>query len=262
MNLGLAGKVILVAGASAGIGAATARVLASEGAKLALVARGREALEALRAEPGLAAADTIAIPADLGLPGGADEAVATAVRHFGRLDGAVISIGAAQGGRFETLGDDVWENALALKFMGTVRLLRALFAPLRDAGGGRIAVVVGNNGRQPNALMLPGSAANAACLALVKGVADGWTADNITVNAINPGPTHTDRWTRLIDGIARETGRPAAEVNAEQLAKLPTGRLATPEEIGRLAALLVSDVSAMMTGTSITADGGATKSIA
>jgi len=262
MDLQLAGKVVLVAGASAGIGAATARVLASEGARVALVSRSREKLDALLAELAFAGRDGFAVAADLSTPAGCESAVAETLAHFGRIDGAVISVGAAQGGPFEGLGDQVWEEAFALKFMGTVRVLRSLIAPMRAAGGGRVAVVVGNNGRQPNPLMLPGSAANAACLAVVKGVAEAYAADNIHVNAINPGPTHTDRWTRLIDGIARETGRSHEDVHREQVARLPGGRLATAEEIGRLAALLVSDVSSVMNGTSITADSGATKSLA
>jgi NAD(P)-dependent dehydrogenase (short-subunit alcohol dehydrogenase family) len=124
-----------------------------------------------------------------------------------------------------------------------------------------VVVVVGNNGRQPNAAMLPGSAANAACLAVIKGLADTVARDGVTINALNPGPTRTGRWSRLIEGLARQTNRPPAEIEAEQLARMPMGRIGEPIAMGRLAVILASDLADMVTGASLTADGGATKSL-
>ena len=127
---------------------------------------------------------------------------------------------------------------------------------------GRIVAIVGNTGRQPNALMLPGSAANAACLAVIKGLADAVAGDGITVNALNPGPTRTARWDRLIADMAAKAARPAGEIEVEQLSRQPLGRIADARSMAQLAVVLASDLADWVTGTSITADGGATGGLA
>jgi 3-oxoacyl-[acyl-carrier protein] reductase len=254
MDLGLGGKSAIVFGASKGIGAAAARALAGEGTRLALVSRSG-------GTAGIAGIAGTGIAADLTQTGDANRAVAEALAALGTIDLAVISVGAAQGGSFVDLADQVWEDALALKFMGMVRALRALIPPMRANGGGRIVVVVGNNGRQPSKSLLPGSAANAACLAVIRGLADDVAADGIRINALNPGPTRTDRWSTMIDRLATNSGRDPAAVEQEMLAIQPLGRIAEADEMGRLAAMLLSDAADMLVGTSLTADGGATKVI-
>lgn len=252
MDLGLGGKKGIVFGASKGIGAAAARALAGEGVRLALVSRSGGTADI----PG-----ATGIAADLTRTADTERAVEAALAALGRIDLAVISVGAAQGGSFVDLADGVWEDALALKFMGMVRVLRALIPPMRTGGGGRIVVVVGNNGRQPSKALLPGSAANAACLAVIRGLADDVAADGIRINALNPGPTRTDRWSTMIGRLATSSGRAADEIEAEMLAIQPLGRIAEADEMGRLATMLLSDAADMLVGTSLTADGGATKVI-
>jgi len=257
MNLGLAGRTALVFGGSRGIGAASADALVGEGAVLGLTGRSLEALAPMLARY----PDALPIAADLTVAGDADRAVAAMLARHGRIDLAVISVGAAQGGAFADLGDQVWEDALALKFMGMIRALRALVAPMRAAKFGRIVVIVGNNGRQPHKAMLPGSAANAACLAVVRGLADDVAADGVRINALNPGPTRTDRWAGLVERIAGADRRDPGEVERELLASQPLGRIAEADEMGRLVAMMLSDAADMLVGTSLTADGGATKVI-
>jgi 3-oxoacyl-[acyl-carrier protein] reductase len=260
MDLALGGKVALVAGGSRGIGAAAARLLAQEGAVVAVAARGGDGLDAMVAE--LGAARALAITADFSRSADADAAVEAVVRGFGRLDVLVVSIGAAQGGLFWELDDPVWTTAFDLKFMGMVRLLRAAAPVMKAQGCGSIVVVVGNNGRQPGARMLPGSAANAACLAVVKGLGDELAPYGVRVNAVNPGPTRTDRWDVLMRNLAAGSGRSVAEEEAEQFARIPIGRIGDPAEVAVLIALLASERSATVAGASITADGGATKALA
>lgn len=257
MNLGLDGRVALVFGGSRGIGAACGRVLAAEGATVALTSRTRGALDpALLEIP-----NALAIEADLTRAGDAEHAVAEVLARHGRIDLAVISAGAAQGGAFETLADQVWEEAFALKFMGMVRALRALLPPMRAAGFGRVVVIVGNNGRQPSKTLLPGSSANAACLAVIRGLADDVAGDGVRINALNPGPTRTDRWSTMIERLSNASARPIAEVEAELLAQQPLGRIAEADEMARLTVMMLSDAAGMLVGTSLTADGGATKGI-
>lgn len=258
MDLGLAGKTAIVAGATEGIGRATAQQLAAEGAQVFAVARRAEALQALQTEIGGGWA-----AADLTDSAATEAAVQAACERFGAApDILIISAGAAQGGLFWEIDDQTWQDALDLKFMGMVRLLRAVAPRMAEAARGRIVVIVGNNGKQPSARMAPGSAANAACLAAISALAEELAPLGISVNALNPGPTRTNRWDVLMDRLARAEGRPRDEVEAERLATMPRGRIGEPEEMARLAAVLASDLADMVTGTSLTADGGATRALA
>jgi len=254
MDLQLKDKIALVVGASRGIGAATARVLADEGASVALVAR--TAPSDLAAELG-----GQAFAADITRAADVDRCVGEVHAAFGRIDVVVISAGAAQGGLFWELDDAVWEDAMALKFFGMVRVLRTVAPILRDQGAGSVVAVVGNLARQPGKRLMPGSAANAACLAMLRGAAEELAPHGVRVNAISPGPTRTDRWATLVGNLARSSGRSADEIEAEQFAQIPFGRISEPEEIARTIAMLASDVVGPMIGASVTIDGGMTKGI-
>ena len=262
MDLGLSGRVALIAGGSAGIGAATARLLGSQGARVVLLARSADKLEETVKTITAAGGEAQSHVCDILDTAAVDRVVASIVKAYGRIDIAVLSIGAAQGGEFFGLADSVWSDALELKLMGSIRLLRAVVPHMQQQRYGRVAVVVGNNGRQPVARMLPGSAANAALLAVVKGLADEVAPFGVTINAINPGPTQTGRWEKLMDGLAAGNGQTRDDVESEFMSRLPLGKPNQPEDIAGLIAMLVSDVAKMMTGTSLTVDGGATKAIA
>jgi NAD(P)-dependent dehydrogenase (short-subunit alcohol dehydrogenase family) len=257
LDLGLAGRHAIVAGATRGMGAACARLLAAEGARVFALARDGAALAGLCAETGGRSA-----VADLTDTVSVEEAIAQAEAAYGPPEVLIVSAGAAQGGLFWEIGDTVWHEALELKLLGTVRLLRAVAPRMVAAGRGRICVIVGNNGRQPHPRMAPGSAANAACLAVVRALAEEVAPSGVTVNALNPGPTRTDRWNRLIANLAAADGRAPAAVEAEHLARMPKGRIGEADEMARLALVLVSDLADMVTGTSLTADGGATRALA
>jgi 3-oxoacyl-[acyl-carrier protein] reductase len=263
MDLGLAGKIAVVTGASKGIGAAAARCLAAEGANLMLAARSLDQLEALAEKLTQRHGVQAKIwPGDLREPRGADEAIAATMAAYGRIDIAVTSAGASQGGVFWEMPDQVWTDSLSLKFMGTIRTLRAVVPVMRAQGAGRIVVVVGSRGKQPTTLSMPASAANAGLLAVVKGLADEVAADGVIVNAISPGPTRTERWARQVNGLAASRGVDADSVEADFLGEIPLKRLGEPEEIARLIAFLASESAGNMTGASLTADGGWTRALA
>jgi 3-oxoacyl-[acyl-carrier protein] reductase len=262
MDLHLNGKVALITGASKGIGAAAARCLAREGASLMLAARTEDRLAALARD--LAAEHAIDAgiwSGDLRLSDSAEAAAAAAVDRFGRIDILVASAGASRGGGFWEIPEDVWAESLALKFMGTVRMLRAVVPIMLRQGAGRIVVVAGNTGKQPSPRLLPGAAANAALLTVVKGLADEVAPHGIIINAVNPGPTRTERWSGLMEAAAARQGTDAAAVEAEFVREIPLGRLAEPTEIARLIAFLASDAAGTVTGAAITADGGWTRGI-
>jgi NAD(P)-dependent dehydrogenase (short-subunit alcohol dehydrogenase family) len=263
MDLGLNGKTALITGASRGIGAATATLLAAEGVDLALVARDGERLDAQAAKLRRAHGVRVTpIAIDLTEPAAAPTAYRTAMQALGSLDLLVNSVGASQGGRFWDLDDAVWEASFQLKFMGTVRMMRAVVPDMVARRSGRIVTIIGNAGKQPSARQLPGAAANAALLAITKGLADDVAPYGVIVNAVNPGPTRTDRLTTLMANQAAQTGRRIDEIEADLVAQIPLGRLGEPDEMARLVVFLCSPAAMQVTGTSLTADGGTTRALA
>jgi 3-oxoacyl-[acyl-carrier protein] reductase len=262
MDLNLKGKVALVTGGNRGLGAASAKALGAEGARIFLTARDGEKLDRVASEISDAGGEVSILAADLTDPAAADTVARAGQKFFGRIDILVNAAGASQGGRFWEIPDQVWQDSLELKFMATIRMMRAVIPGMRKQKYGRIVSIVGNTGMQPASNLLPGAAANAALLAVTKGLADDVAVDGVIVNAINPGPTRTERWTTLMANLAASSGRPVEEIEGGFMESIPMNRFAEPEEIARLITFLASDMAANMTGTSITADGGWTKSIA
>jgi NAD(P)-dependent dehydrogenase (short-subunit alcohol dehydrogenase family) len=263
MELNLQGKVAIVTGGNKGFGAASAYELAKEGAHLLITARNMADLEKTAALiRGEFSSRVEIISADLTNSGEAQRIAEVALGAYGRIDILINCAGASQGGVFWEIEDKVWEDSLALKFIGTIRMIRAVITTMRKQKYGRIVTVAGNTGKQPHARMLPGSAANAALLAVTSGLAEEVAADGIVVNAINPGPSRTERWITLMQNLATQSAKSVEEVEAGILADIPINRLGAPEEIARLITFLASDAAANMTGTSITADGGWTRALA
>ena len=262
MDLSLKDKVALITGASRGLGAATAAALAAEGTHLVLTARDKDALDAqverLTGEFGIKA---LAAPADLTKSEACELVVKSALDTFGHIDILVNSAGASQGGLFWEIPDQVWHDSMELKVMGTIRMIRAVVPSMLKNKYGRIVNIVGNTGMQPSPRLLPGSSANAALMAITRGLAEELAPYSVVINALNPGPTRTERWTTLMGKLAESSNRTVTEVESDYTDQIPMDRLAEPEEIGRLAAFLASDLAANMTGACLTADGGWTKGI-
>ncbi len=263
MDLNLQDKVAIITGGNKGFGAASAFEFDREGANLLITARNEVDLtETAKKIAKEFSSKVETLSADLTTPGEAEKIAQAALKTYGRIDILINCAGASQGGVFWEIEDKVWEDSLALKFLGTVRMIRAVIPSMRKQNYGRIVTVAGNTGKQPNARMLPGSAANAALLAVTAGLAQEVAADGIVLNAVNPGPSRTERWNTLMQNLSRQSGESVEEVEAGIMADIPMDRLGAPEEIARLIAFLASDTAANMTGTSITADGGWTKALA
>jgi len=262
MDLGLKGKVAMVTGGSSGIGRESARTLAAEGVKLMLVARSadklRTAAEEIASEFGV---ETAFFACDLGEPDAATRAVAATLARFHRLDVAVCSAGASANGIFWEIPDEVWEASFRLKFMGTMRTLRAALPPMREQKSGRIVVIAGNLGRQPSPRGLPSAFANAALLAVVKGVADEVAAQGIFINAVSPGLTRTPRFEERVVAQAKATGKSAEQIEHDMTAAVPSGRISEADEIARTVTWLASPAAGQITGTNVTVDGGHTKGV-
>lgn len=263
MKLGLEGKVALVTGATGGLGTACARALAEEGAALFLTSRTDGALAELAARLNAAGGGSSAgwLAADLTAPDAARTVAEAASDAFGRVDILVNSAGASAGGLFWEIPDAAWSDSLALKFMATVRMIRAVLPGMIERRYGRIVTLAGNSGREPDPRLLPSAAANAALLAVTAGLAREVAESGVVINAVNPGPTRTGRWEGMMEAFAARSGKTPQEEEQRFLDAIPQRRLGDAEEIARLVAFLASDAAPHVTGRSITADGGASRAI-
>jgi 3-oxoacyl-[acyl-carrier protein] reductase len=267
MDLQLQDRHVAVVGAGGVLGQAIARGLAAEGARLSLFSRDASSLaplaDALRA---LGSPRVITLDCDLGDEAAVGTAIAAADGRSaadggqGPIDSLVCAAGAAQGGVFWELDDAAWRDSLEVKLFGTLRVLRAITPRMVARRAGRIVLVVGNSARQPEPRMLPGAAANAALLAVVRGLAEELGPHGVALNAVNPGPVRSARWDRLMQAAAAREAITAAEAERRFLEKTALRRLATPEEIAQHVVFLASPTAAHLTGTSVTVDGGSTKS--
>jgi NAD(P)-dependent dehydrogenase (short-subunit alcohol dehydrogenase family) len=262
MDLGLHGRVALVTGGSKGIGKASALELAREGADIAICARGKELLERVAGEMTQQTGRMVLpIVADLARDEDAERFVQTAVQHFGRLDILVNCAGSSPGGRLQHLSEQDWMQSLNLKFMGYVRTTKAAIPFMKERRWGRIINVIGNDGIKPIYFEITPGAANAAGINFTLAIAEELAPDGILVNAINPGPVDTERWSGLVRTMAREKGVSEAEASARAIRSIPLGRLCTAEEVANMVVFLASERASFVTGASISMDGAQRKAI-
>lgn len=260
MDLQLSGKVAVVTGGSKGIGKGIARSLAREGCEVAIISRSRDALKAtarqLSDESGR---QVIAFPADLTDTVQTDGVVADIVARFGRVDILVNNAGAAPGGVLESLSDEDWESGLQLKFLGYVRVTRAVMPYMKRQGHGRVVNLIGNDGVKPSYWEIVPGAANAAGHNLTLALAGQYAKDNITFVAVNPGPVRTERWDGLVRAMARDMEITEQQANARAASSIPLGRIAEVEEVADLVTYLASERAHFVNGTMIEIDGGQQK---
>jgi NAD(P)-dependent dehydrogenase (short-subunit alcohol dehydrogenase family) len=255
MDLGLRDRVCLVTGSTGGIGLATARLLAAEGATVVVVGRTPERVTRARDEVGAARG----FHADLSLPGEPERIVRETIEELGRIDCLVNNVGLAYQASFEELEDPQWDELWQLNVMSYVRAIRAVVPAMRESGRGVIVNVSSTAGKRPSTGMPNYSVTKAAVLSLSRLVADLYAKDGIRCNAVTPGPTATEAWLGaggLADQQAARSGKSHDEVLQAVGRGRPLGRLAEPEEIAAVVAFLCSDRAAYVTGAAWSADGG------
>jgi 3-oxoacyl-[acyl-carrier protein] reductase len=254
MDLGLRDRVCVVTGASQGIGLAISARLAGEGAKVLMVARGEERLQAA-AEP--LGAEWLA--ADVTDPDCTQRIVATAVEQLGGLDVLVNNAGTSARLPLERLTDDDFRDQFELNVMASIRLMRLAAPHMAQRGWGRIVNVASSSGKRPSASNAAYSVAKAAQLSASRVYADAYAARGVLVNAITPGPVQTPLWMAeggLADQAAELAGTTREEALAAARAELPIARFGTPEEIADVAVFLCSERSGYVTGAAWSVDGG------
>lgn len=257
MDLQLTNKVVIVTGASRGIGRAIAATLSAEGMRVAVVARTRAALEELAASlPN----ECLVVAADLREAEAPARVVAAVVERFSGLDVLVNNAGATKRGDFLSLPDADWEDGYALKFFGAMRMCRAAWQHLQGRRGS-IVNIVGIGGRTGRAEFAIGGSVNAALLNLTKVLADRGTEDGVRVNAINPGSIVTERLQGRIAVLARERGLGLEAAGQVMASEMGVPRFGRPEEIANAVAFLASAKADYIHGAILDADGGATKTL-
>jgi 3-oxoacyl-[acyl-carrier protein] reductase len=258
MDLGLAGRVAIVGGASRGMGRAIAAALLREGARVAICARGADALEQTAADLAGAAdaARVLAVPADLARADDVARVVARTVERWGQVDVAVNNAGGPPPGQPLAFSDAQWSAALELSFFSVVRLCREVVPGMRARRWGRIVNLLSLSVRQPEENLALSTTARTAVVAYAKTLADEVAAEGVTVNNVLPGSIATERLQAVAEMQARYHGRDLAGALDARRALVPAGRFGRPDEIAALVCYLASEQAAFLTGLSIPVDGG------
>ena len=257
MDLHLRDKAFIVTGATSGLGQATALELAHNGALLVLNSRSQDALKAtvrMLVDAGVAQSNLVTIEGSIGTPEVATRLTAAALEHFGRLDGALISVGGPTGGIDSTISDDQWLDAFSTVFLGMRRVARATADAMTEAGS--IALVLSSTVHTPVAGIATSNGLRPGLAMLVKQMSVEYGPRGIRVNSLLPGRFDTER-VRFLDS---QGGDPAGSRQRAETG-IPLGRYGHPGEFGAFAAFILSDRASYLTGTSIDLDGGARPSM-
>jgi 3-oxoacyl-[acyl-carrier protein] reductase len=251
MDLDLKDRVYVVTGGTRGLGRATADVLVAEGAKVVVSGRSQEALDDVAAAHGDAAAPVVADNADADTPSRLIEA---ALERWGRLDGALISVGGPPAGQVSGIEDEQWRAAFESVFLGGVRLCREIGAALGE--GGALALVLSTSVRQPVGNLAVSNGLRPGLAMVAKHLADELGPRGVRVNGLLPGRVATER----VAELDASTGD-AEAARAAAVASIPLGRYGEPAEFGRVAAFLLSPAASFLTGVMLPVDGGMVRAL-
>jgi 3-oxoacyl-[acyl-carrier protein] reductase len=242
MDLGLTDRRFLVTGGSRGLGAAIGRALSGEGAQVITVARSGATVDA-----------------DLSSADGPAAAVRAAVAALGGLDGLVVNSGGPPPGTFDELDDQAWAKAIDGTLMSSVRLIRDALPHLRAGRDPSILVVLSSSVREPIPGLIASNVLRPGLAGLIKTLAAEIAP--IRINGLAPGRFDTDRIRVIDEAQATRSGRDVATIKAETIARIPLGRYGDPDELGRVAAFVLSPAASYLTGVILPIDGGMIKSL-
>ncbi len=261
MSGALAGRVALITGGSKGIGRAVADTLAREGARLAMCARGQDALEVASRELRALGAEVLVQVADVTRAGDIARFVAAAAARFGAIDILVNNAVSSTQGSFGALSDEEWQHHVDVKLLGYVRCAREALPWLEKSAQGRIVNIGGMTARDVSAYRITNGVVNAGVSNFSKHLAEQVGRHGITVNAIHPGYTQTPRMEAMIQRRAELEGHSIEDETRLRLAEIPIGRFIRPADIANLVLFLCSEAAAAITGQSIAVDGGSGRAI-
>lgn len=261
MELNLHNKVAMVGGASKGLGFATCRALALEGALISMASRDGDALiraaDALHRETGHR---PLIVPSNLALPDDVSRWHEATCEHFGGVDLVYANTGGPPVGHTLDFTDDVWRDAFELLVLSVVRLVRLVVPSMQQRGGGAILVGTSSSVKEPIPNLALSTVLRASVAALTKTLALELGPLNIRVNQLIPGRIESDRLVSIERDSAERSGVSFDQQRQQNVSAIPLGRYGQPEEFGSVAAFLLSDAAAYITGASLQVDGGAIKS--
>jgi meso-butanediol dehydrogenase/(S,S)-butanediol dehydrogenase/diacetyl reductase len=247
----LEGKVAIISGGGTGIGAATARLFAREGASVVVTGRRREPIEEVAAE-----VKGLAVAGDTTDPSHATEAVAAAVATFGGLDVLVANAGIGFGGSAGDVTDEHWQRTLDVNLTGPMVLSRAALPAMLDRGGGSVVLVSSVNGLVGTTDSAAYGTSKAGLLGLARSIAVDYGPRGIRANTLCPGWVVTPMADEEMDELGTAMGTGRQEAYDLATIDVPLRRPATAEEIASCCLFLASDESSIVTGAVLVADGG------
>src|SRR5580704_17217200 len=257
MDLGINGKVAVVAAASQGLGRACAQALANEGARVAILSRRPEELEKVAKEIGAAlpVACNLAVAADI------EAAIEKVKEKLGPVSILVNNCGGPPAGTFDSITEKQWADAFEQVFLSALRLTRAVLPMMRAAKWGRVVNIVSSSVEQPIPGLIVSKAFRPALAGWAKTLSAEVAADNILVTYVAPRRSLTSRTEVLERAASEKTGRPIEEIRKGRLVDVPLKRYGTPEEFGAAVAFLASERASYITGSVVRVDGGAVSAI-
>jgi 3-oxoacyl-[acyl-carrier protein] reductase len=256
VDLGLKGRVALVAASSRGLGRACAEAFAREGADVAICARGRDDLRRAESELVELGVRVHAAVADVSISDDCRRFVQGAAEALGRVDVLVNNNGGPPSGAFDSFSESDYRSALELNLMSTVRCTLAAVPLMRRGGWGRVVNITSIAAKQPLEGLVLSNTSRVGVIGFAKTLATAVAGEGITVNTVCPGPTLTDRIRSLAEQRAERERIPLEEALKAYVTDIPMGRLGAPEELAALVVFLASGPASFITGTTIQVDGG------
>jgi NAD(P)-dependent dehydrogenase (short-subunit alcohol dehydrogenase family) len=252
MHVDLAGRTAVITGGSKGIGLAVASRFADSGAEVAIVARGRSALDDAVKTIGMSGrARVTGIQADVAVAADVRRAYDEVMARFGKIDILVNNAGTSRAGAFEQITDEVWREDFEQKLFAAIRLTRLVWSQMKERRW-RVINTLNIGAKAPRAQSAPTSITRAAGLALTKVLAAEGASYSILVNALLVGFIEADQHVRA----AEKAGIPLTDYVSARAKEIPLGRIGRAEEFANIACFLASDAASYITGTAINVDGG------
>ncbi len=258
MDLGLKGKVAMVAGASRGLGYAVAEALAREGAKVSIASRDEQAIAAAAARIG---GDVLAVPVEVRSADAIRRWADETARRFGGVDLLFTNSGGPPAGAAISFDDAAWQDAAELLLFSALRMVRTAVPLMQARGGGAILMSTSASVKEPISNLGLSTVLRASVSALAKTLAIELAPSKIRVNQIIPGRVDTDRVRQLDQITGTKQGITPQQAKEKSMAVIPMGRYGEIDEYGRVGAFLLSDAASYMTGATVQVDGGLIKSV-